>query len=524
MSRWRLAVLVVLIAAPFVFLAGLGSYSLYERHWGFVAWWPMTGCLALAYLLGWYWQRKNRLLPAMDFHASVQWTERDAEAWKLVEARAKAADKLSPDQLATLQFYVDTAQEMALELARAYHPGARDPVGELTIAEVLAVVELASHDMAELVDKYLPGGHLLTIRNWQQAKQATDWYRTASNSYWLITSIFAPVETGLRYAASRAGVSRPWQRLQQNLLIWFYTAYVHRVGTYLIDVNSGRLRIGATRYRQLVKDHAPQRPGADMASSGALAHAGQTPEDSSAAAQVTITVIGQVKAGKSSFINALLGEQRAFTDVTPCTNEITRYELHPQAVGNRLIVLDTVGYGHAGPRPDQLEATREAALQSDVLVLAMHARNPARQADVELLQGLARWFESRPDLRAPPILGILTHIDLLSPALEWSPPYDWREPRRPKEQQMQQALNAAKEQMNDFLAGCVPVCTAAERVHGVEEWFLPMLAGVLDEAHGVALLRCLRAEANADRIRKVLKQLLAAGTELAKAVWHSSRK
>ena len=41
--------------------------------------------------------------------------------------------------------------------------------------------------------------------------------------------------------------------LQQNLLVWFYTAYVHRLGTYLIDLNSGRLRVGVPRYRELVE-------------------------------------------------------------------------------------------------------------------------------------------------------------------------------------------------------------------------------------------------------------------------------
>jgi predicted GTPase len=514
MIRWRIVVLVALIAAPFLFLAGLGSYSLYyERHWGFVAWWPMTACLALAYLLGWYWQRKNQLLPPMDFRAPVQWTQRDAEAWKLVEARARAADQLDPDQLASLQFYVDTAQQMALELAQAYHPGARDPVGELTITEILAVVELASHDMADLVDRYLPGGHLLTIKNWQQAKQAADWYRTASNAYWLITAIFSPVQTGLRYAASRAGISRPWQRLQQNLVAWFYTAYVHRVGTYLIDLHSGRLRVGARRYRELLNSRTLQQ--AESALDG---------EAADTIPQITITVVGQVKTGKSSFINALLGEQRAKTDVIPCTDEITRYELHPEGIPNRLVILDTVGYGHSGPRADQLKATQEAAQQSDLLVLAMHARNPARQADLALLQALDGWFTSRPDLRAPPMLGILTHIDLLAPSLEWSPPYDWQHPQRPKEKQIRDAVAATREQLRPFLMGCVPACTAAGRVYGVEEWFLPALAELLDEAHGVALLRCLRAEANADRVRKVLKQLLAVGTELAKAMWESAGK
>src|SRR5262249_40008332 len=146
------------------------------------------------------------------------------------------------------------------ELAQSYHPGASDPIGQLTIPEILAVVELAAHDLSGLADQYLPGGHLLTMNHLRQARRATDWYQTANKAYWLVAALFSPLETGLRYAASQVGVSRPWQLLQQNLLVWFYTAYVHRVGAYLIEVNSGRLRVGVQRYRQLIQGQAVDGP------------------------------------------------------------------------------------------------------------------------------------------------------------------------------------------------------------------------------------------------------------------------
>ena len=136
------------------------------------------------------------------------------------------------------------------------------------------------------------------------------------------------------------GISQPFQMLQQNLLVWFYTAFLHRTGTYLIDVYSGRLRIGVRRYRELVLgqsgDGLPQAPTEDAADQ---VH------------RVTITVMGQVKAGKSSLINALLGEQRAQTDVLPATSEITRYELQPEGVPTRLVLLDTVGIDRAAFAP-----------------------------------------------------------------------------------------------------------------------------------------------------------------------------
>jgi uncharacterized protein len=503
-SRWRILLVVALVGMPFAFLAVAGSYYLwFQTRYGFWVWWGIAGCMSLGYGLGLYWQRKNRLLRPPESEAPLLWTDRDRQAWQLVQARAAGANKLSAEQMASLQTYVDTAQEMALELARYYHPRAADPVGDLTIPEILAVVELASQDMGELVDQYLPGGHLLTVNNWKQAQKATEWYATANTLYWAVSALFAPVSTAVRYAASRYGVSKPWQMLQQNLLVWFYTAYVHRLGTYLIDLHGGRLRVGARRFRELTRQ--PSNPDGSP----------RPADPAEAVRAVTITLMGQVKAGKSSTINALLGEQRARTDVLPATNEITRYELQPAGVPTKLALLDTAGYGHAGPRADQLRATQEAARGSELILLVMHARNPARQADLEALRGLKEWFAAHPDLKMPPVLGVLTHVDLLSPAMEWAPPYDWQNPKRPKELQIQMALAAVHDHLGPYLTGCVPLCVAEGRVYGVQEWLLPTVVELLGEAQSVGLLRCLHAEADANKIRRVLQQLLAAGGQVA---------
>jgi predicted GTPase len=90
------------------------------------------------------------------------------------------------------------------------------------------------------------------------------------------------------------------------------------------------------------------------------------------------------------------------TDVLPATSEVERYELQPEGVPTRLVLLDTVGYGHTGPKEDQLRTTRETAQQSDLLLLVLHARNPARQADAAMLKALRDWYADRPDLRMPP--------------------------------------------------------------------------------------------------------------------------
>jgi hypothetical protein len=508
MSRWRVALVICLLVLPFTLLAAVGSYDLWTHHWWFWAWWPLAGSMAAGYLLAWYWQRKRRLLHPPDFGPPDHWTERDAGAWKLVEARARAAEGGDPARLSEIAHFVTTAQEMAVELAAFYHPGATDPVSNLTIPEILAVVELAAHDMTELVDRYLPGGHLLTVREWRRARQAIDWYPTASNLYWAVAALFSPLNTGLRYAASQVGLSEPFRLLQENLILWFYTAYVHRLGTYLIELNSGRLRVGASRYRALVEKFTAAGGDGQAA-----------PDPAEDVRQVTVTLLGQVKAGKSSLVNALLSEQQARTDVLPATSDVERYELKTPGIPTKLVLLDTVGYGHAGPRADQVPATRDAARQSDLLLLVLHARNPARQADLLMLEDLRDWFAAHPDLKKPPLLAVVTHIDLLSPSMEWAPPYDWQRPKRPKEQNIHDAVAAVRQALGEFVSGAVPVCTAAGKVYGIDEWLLPAVAERLDEAHGVALLRCLRGEVDTGKVRKVFHQLLAVAREAARIAW-----
>lgn len=522
LSRWRVAVLAVLVLAPVVFLAAIGGYNLWLAGWSFRAWWFMAGSLAAAYFLGLYWHRKKQLLPPVDFTALRHWTERDRAGWQVIEAKAREAGSVAVDELSEISFYTATAQELAWAVARAYHPSAKDPLGPLTIPELLAVAELASHDLAEMVDTYLPGGHFLTINDWRRARQATDWYATASKFYWMAAALFAPMQTGVRFAATQLGLAMPLQQLQQNLLLWFYTAFLQRLGTYLIELNSGRLRIGARRYREIMAAAATAAPPPTTGAGTPTAPVVPMPLDPAENVQrVTITLFGQVKAGKSSLINALLGEQQARTAVVPMTAEVTRYELHHADVPTRLVLLDTVGYHHKSARADQQASTADAVQHSDLVFLVLHATTPARQADLEFLTSLRAWFKARPELKMPPILGVLTHIDLLPPSLEWAPPYHWQQPKRAKEHSLNEALEVTREQLGQFLVGLVPVCAATAKVYGVEEFLLPAISELLEEARAVALLRVLRAEADTARVRKVIRQLLATGTKTAKLVWQN---
>jgi predicted GTPase len=511
MTRTRIIILAVLVLAPIAFLIGTGAYHLWDRGWAFWAWWPMGLSLALAYILAWRWQKQIRARQSEE-PPPMHWTDRDRLAWKSVEERVKGVDAIDGDKFGEPRFYFDTANEMAHELARVYRPDATDPVGIVTVPEILTVIELASHDLNELARTYVPGSHLMTVDHWRTARKAVDWYRHASNAYWLASAVFDPIKTAARYAAAQYGMGKPLELFQQNVILWFYSAYVRRLGFYLIELYSGRLKIGTARYRELMESHRHEPGGPPVVVQPQSDTATPPPEapKRTKPVRVSIALIGQVKAGKSSLINALLGERKAATDVLPLTSEVTKYDLAAPGVPTHLVLLDSAGYGRAGAKADNLEETADAVQASDLVLLVTHARNPARKADVDFLARLRQWFAERPQLRFPPVLVVLTHIDLLTPAMEWSPPYDWVGGTRPKERSMAEAITAAKEAFPD-VAGLLPVCTADGKVWGVSEELMPEVVALLGEAKAVALLRCLHAEADEGKVKKVFGQLWAAG-------------
>jgi predicted GTPase len=516
MSRWRIAVVAVLLAGPLLVLAAAGSYFLWWHGWSLWVWWPMMSLMGLGYGLAIYWQSNNRLLRPPEPPEGPHFTERDREAARLVQARAEAGARDHADKLLTADFYLQSAREMANELARHYYPGSTEAIDRLTVPEMLAAVELAAEDLADMTEKYMPGGHLLTVGDFKAARDLAGWYQAGSNAYWGVMAFLDPIQTGLRYAATKAGIDLPMRALQANLLGWFYQAFIMRLGHYLIELGSGRLRVGARKYRELRARHQLSSGGESMA---------QSQPAPQPAPRVTLTVVGQVKAGKSSVINALLGEERARTGATPLTEGVWKYDSPATAsVPAALTLFDTEGYGNEGPRADQVEKTFAAASASDLLLIILHARSPGRKADLEMLRKLEEHFAARPDLKCPPIIAAVTHVDLLSPAMEWSPPYNWRDGSRPKEVSIREAAEFIKKQLEGHLDAVAPVCTAAGKAYGIDDGLLPAMAAQLDEARGVAFLRAVKQEADGGRIQRLFSQVWNAGKLGGTVLWEALGK
>jgi hypothetical protein len=111
----------------------------------------------------------------------------------------------------------------------------------------------------------------------------------------------------------------------------------------------------------------------------------------------------------------------------------------------------------------------------------------------------------------------LTHADLLTPAAEWLPPYDWQKGIRPKETTMRDAVLAAKEQLGE--RPTAPVVALPSRLFNVREGLLPLIAAQVPDARGAAVLRLFHEEARSGGGAKAVEQVLNVGREALKAVW-----
>jgi predicted GTPase len=511
MTRLKIGIVTALMMAPFVFLICVGTFHLYQTGWSFISWWPMAACFALAYLLAWWWARGQ----SQQLHAAVAeddlptyWTERDRAAWLQVVKYVAQAPPLAPEQTADLRRYAEDGQKLALTVARIYKPDAVDPFGHLTVPEILTCSELVANDLHALTVQYIPGSHLIRVNDLKFARKAVDWYETGRNVYWLGSAFLNPIKTAAQFAATKVGLQTPFQHVRNSMLHWFYATYLRELGRHLIELNSGRLKVGAKRYRELIAAHLDPARSAPVDVTSASG-----PPPTTSTEPVTLALVGQVKAGKSSLVNALLGDQRAAVSVTPETMGATRYRLHSEGIPP-LTIVDSAGYGEAGATDRDLAAAITLAKETDLLILVCHARNAARRADVEFLDRLKSNFEKLPGLKLPTVIVALTHIDLLTPASEWAPPYDWEAGTRPKEVSIRNAVAAVKDLYGSRIDGVVPVCAAEGKVLNVRDELIVRVASRLIEARGISLLRALHAEANMGKVSKIGSQIYAAGKEV----------
>lgn len=507
LKQWRYWLLFLLLVGPILAYMGLGMLWLWERGWlilGVATTIWVTAGVLFSILAARWTKTGHPVMPPLDWESPDTFSPMDRDAWKIVQEAADEGEAYSFDALLEMDTYIHSGRELFKKLASHYHPLATNPIDDVPLVELLTALELATDDLARLC-RQVPGGDLLTLSHWRRAVQVAGYISKANDLYSYLLPFLSPVG-GLARWGSREWIVKPaWKNMQQNMLRWFYQAYVNRLGAHLVELLSGRLAIGAEHYRRLTRRmQASAMPGTD-----------ELPP-------LTIALAGAAGSGKGRLMAVL--RQATHGDLTLIKARLSSLAVEPSSLdrlreANWVEVPDYTSWTESETRRDsaRIQTAVSTAVAADLLILAIDARQANTNADIAMAQAWERWFIEHPRSEAPPVLVVLTGVE--SPEFDadgWHPPYDWSTGRRPREQ-------AVRARIESLRAAFPPSFTEFAAVGGLEdshpfgitELVLPAIATRLHRAERTALLRRLHEMGGRSKVGRLVQQL---GTQ-GKALW-----
>ena len=401
---WTLLLGLFLFALPVLVLLPLGLLWLWQEGW-LVGWLLVTVAVTLAvYLPALWWRFRQRdrqgILresPAAAASEPVSDSSpRDLAAWHEVREIARTAER----NIVTDRDRLLAQARMTIErVARHYHPEDRDPIWSFTIPEILMLTERVSIRLRLVLMEHVPGAHLIEaghlLRAWEYKPVATTGLRVFRllHNAWRVTRLANPVSALLSEARQQlvgAAMTEAGDYLRsEGARIW-----VEEVGRAAIELYSGRLRVDLDRLHALAATEGPGTSVSEAPLPGPL----------------RILIAGQVNAGKSSLVNALLNDPAAAVAEAPLTAHASAYRLQRDDFPGDLLV-DTPGLRST----EDIARLVQRAWESDLLVWVVAADAPAHALDRDALDALRARFAADPRRSPIPIVIVLSGIDRLGP-------------------------------------------------------------------------------------------------------------
>jgi uncharacterized protein len=483
----RTAMLFMALALPAGSLIVLGTLWLWEN--GFILEWALgAGVVAFAV----YGSGRSFLKEAATNRHKLRdqlvrsdplWTEREAEAWEVVRTIANDVD---PNRLNSRNAFLALGTRTVEAVGQSMFSGEDNPLWRFTVPELLVLVRRVSAALDPVVRENIPyGGSLtvgqaMTIYQWRSVIGVTE----AAYDVWNLMQ--KPASAGTQEQVSRRLHDRERNELGRRIA----SAYVREVGRAAIDLYSGRLR------------PLPETPAA-----GAGTNAG---EDGQAAPEakakpLRILVGGQVAAGKSSLVGALLRAVNASVDALAPTKGMRAYELKREGVAE-VLLIDSPGIE---ANEVAIESLKTQAQHCDLLLWVTSAMGPERGRDRKVLDALR--LAAKTEKRYPPVIGVHTHIDQLQPILAWSPPYNLDRAESPKAQSIVKALLAVASDLRLPIHSVVPVCLDQMRgVYNVDILWARML-DVLSEGQRTRLTHAFVVDGDEGYWKRLWSQATVTG-------------
>jgi uncharacterized protein len=503
LRQWRSWVLVALLVGPVLAYVGLGMLWLWERGWivctiAAVVW--VVAGVAFSILAARWTKTSRSLMPPLDWDAPQTFSPLDRDAWKLVEAEADQGETLTFDVLLGADVYIETGRRLMKRLAEHYHPLASHPFDDVPLVELLTAFELAAEDLAGL-SRQIPGGDLIALAHWRRAVQVAGYITKANDVYAFVSPFLNPI-TGLTRLGTREWIVKPaWKSMQQNVLRWFYQAYVNRLGMHLIELLSGRLAIGAHQYRRLTR-----RPVGGMRAEEELP-------------PLAIAVAGARAAGKTRLIELFKEADKAEPNLIKA--RVESLGLAPSLIDRLKDArwIESPGY----PRSDVVETKRDryqrqssvaAAAESDLLVLVIDGCIQDHGPDIAFAHAWDKWFREHPHRELPPTLVLVTGVDRPEFGGGWRASQTGATEAAIRESRIRAQLDALRAVLPPTFHDFVAVGLGGESPFGLIEHIVPTLAPLLLRAEHTALLRRLQELSGQSKVGRLVRQLGEHGRSL----------
>ncbi len=492
----RLALYLALTAAllPMLALLPLGALWLYQQGW-LMAWLLLAAALGgVTYGVAWWLGRQEQVEtedagpisgPNPDF------SPLDEAAWNSVEALARDVDA---DIIFDRGRMLDVARETIDAVAQHYHPQRPHPVWHFTLPELFLLSERVSGRLRKVLLDQVPGSHIVrvgdAVRLWTYKPLAVRGARVfrGLNMVWRVTRLVNPgsallAEARERLVGAALGDAGTWLK-HRGARLW-----VEEVGRAAIEIYSGRLSVDAAA--MAAADEGP--PGLT-----------ETPPPG----PVRILVAGQTNAGKSSLVNVLLEQRAAGVDTLPLTAATESHQLIREGEVEALL-MDSPGLASEA----DVEAVVALAFEADALLWVTAGHRADRALDRLALDAIRDRFAAEPRRRQPPLWVVVTHLDRLSPAREWAPPYDLNAPEGAKAKVMRAALDSIAADLAVAPERLLPVRLQNEAQRYNTELLWPAVLADLEVAERARALR-LALSADSRRWRQLLEQARQAGRTL----------
>jgi hypothetical protein len=496
LKQWRSWVLVLLLVGPVLIYAALGMRWLWDRGWVVLSLasllWLFSGVL-FAILAARWTMTARPVMPPLDWDAPQTFAPLDRDAWQIVQDEADQGESLVFEVLLNSDVYINSGLRLFRRLAKHYHPHATHPLDDVPLIELLTALELAAEDLSGLC-RQIPGGDLISLDHWRRAVQVAGYLSKASDLYSYLSPLLNPV-TGLARLGTQRWIVKPaWRSTQQNVLRWFYQAYVNRLGLHFIELLSGRLAVGAVQYRRLTRRPAP------------------TAEGPTKLEPLTIAVAGAIGSEKSQLISAI---KEACSRSAPDVKEsIASLGLEP-TVRYRLSEahwLDSPAFpasSNAQRRRDRAarESALAAAVEGDILILVVDGLRADHAGEVTFAQAWDRWFRDHPNRDVPPTVVVLTGVDRREYGEGWAPPYDWAAGLGFRETRVRAELDALRDSLPPPFHEFIAVGLHNTAPFGVTEYVVPALAAMSIRAERIALLRRLQQVSSQSKFGRLMHQI-----------------